>query len=307
MPSRNRLELAEGIVSKACTLAADNKKPLAGSAFDAVKWLATPPNVRDEHLATIARLSASVFVGARFSSQAPDVEKLLSQLPGGPLPHKTCVSFTKQVLEKVDTLVSDEYKSARVLLRAALDWLSEKSAKDAADMWCSLLAPRNGAPSGSSEAEVSINDVKNLLCLCETFNVELPYFEAEIAKTLYGEVLKVFVESPMPEARAVALQTLELKQLGSQEMALVDQLSADPCDLIAIGAKHLKASLGGTEDIQHGVDSSCDSDSDSSLANKGYGKGKGKGKGKRVFECSDSDEIDGTDESDKDEEESDED
>jgi len=66
-----------------------------------------------------------------------------------------------------------------------------------------------------------------------------------------------------------ALQTLELKQLGSEEMELVNQLSADPCDLIAIGAKHLKASLTGLEEGQHDDDSLCESDSDSSLGSQG--------------------------------------
>ncbi|CAE8649316.1 unnamed protein product, partial [Polarella glacialis] len=122
----------------------------------ALRWLASPAELRDVHLSTLTKLWAMVIAlestGEAFDSSL----KLL----GAPLPPvRDLVQLVEQVLG---------HAPQKPLARAALQWLVKQSPVEAVRLWPALLTPNKGSE------KVELADVQQLLELCAAHGLEFP-------------------------------------------------------------------------------------------------------------------------------------
>lgn len=218
-------------------------------ACRAVKWLSSPMESRRLHFDTLAKLWSSI---VSLDMGGLSFEASLALLGSPPPPPGDCMRLVKELLDQ---------NPSKSLARQALTWLGGVSPDDAVQMWPFLLMSRD-------DESVEAADVEALLALCDSEGLEPPEIPALVARGLSDEVLAMLAASKLAEARLVVIQALSERHSNSGDPPpLLEQLRADPCEVVAVAARRLLASLFDKEKLPK-QDMQCEE------------KGKGKGKGK---------------------------
>ncbi|CAE8633452.1 unnamed protein product, partial [Polarella glacialis] len=122
----------------------------------ALRWLASPAELRDVHLSTLTKLWAMV-IALESTGEAFDSSL---ELLGAPLPPvRDLVQLVEQVLG---------HAPQKPLARTALQWLVKQSPVEAVRLWPALLTPNKGSE------KVELVDVRQLLELCAAHGLEFP-------------------------------------------------------------------------------------------------------------------------------------
>jgi hypothetical protein len=216
----------------------------------AVRQVGASPAAVKLYFATFARLWASVVAFSRGDAAFSKGLELL----GSPAEMHAAdrVLLVEQLLAK---------KPEKALARQALGWLGRDCPEHAVRLWPALFAEE---ASGGVEAK----DVEALLALCGEHGVDPPLLPAVVARGLSDEVMGLFFASEMPEARLVVVQALSERHLTAKEMPpMLTKLSQDPCEVVAVAARKLMATLQQPEKASKGAaNDDVDDEDDSSEA-----------------------------------------
>uniref|UniRef100_A0A7S2JGX6 S1 motif domain-containing protein n=1 Tax=Zooxanthella nutricula TaxID=1333877 RepID=A0A7S2JGX6_9DINO len=203
-------------------------------ALRAVQWLASPVVLRRARWATLAKLWASAVAvessGAGFEESLGVLGDLTSK--EGSVPPCDMVYLVEKLLAQSPN---------RDLLRAALSWLAGACPADAVRLWPALLAPSQDEPP-------EVRDLVKVLALCEANGFKFPTLSGAVARGLPEAALDTLAGCGLPEARLLAVQSLQEKQfnMGSPS-ELLKTLCSDDSSVVRVAAQLLWSALGGKD------------------------------------------------------------
>jgi len=210
-------------------------KDMAGRTL---KWLATPPEMREAHFGTLVKLWASVAALEREASAFAGSLALL----GSPPSAQGCASL-------VEALLKEEPQAG--LAREALQWLGERCPEDAVRLWPRSLNLEEDKGAGG-DADGYASGILALIAFCETRGLEPPEVPRIGLRELPAEALAKLEASSLAEARLLVVLALEERRCKLEDPACqaLDRLCGDASEVVRAAARGLWVSLGGKRDTK---------------------------------------------------------
>jgi len=196
----------------------------------ALKWVTSIDEVREKYLSTFQQLWAKIVqLGGE-----EEFEENLMLLAAEPSPENAAMMVKQVLLLKVEL----------GLTRVALQWLSKYNPASAVKSWPLLMKT-------SSQEAPKVKDMKDLLDICEKFDLEVPKIPQvnSFSKAMPPEMLQLLVDSKLPEARLIAIEALREKadKKGFKDGPL-KALCYDSCNIVRGAARDVWVWLGGKDE-----------------------------------------------------------